>query len=66
MKKVIDPLSPIDHSEIEYEKFEKNFYVEHDEILHLSPFEVENLRRKLGLKVSGYASGLHLGSKDFV
>ena len=57
MKKVIDPLPPMDHSEIDYEKFEKNFYVEHAEIQHLSPFEVENLRRKLGLKVSGYASG---------
>ena len=60
MKKTIDPLPPIDHSEIDYERFEKNFYVEHQEIQHLSPFEVESLRRKLGLRVSGYASGIRL------
>jgi len=62
MKKTIDPLPPIDHSEIDYERFEKNFYVEHQEIQHLSPFEVESLRRKLGLRVSGYASAKPVSS----
>lgn len=61
-KTVIDPLPQIDHSEIVYEKFEKNFYVEHPEILHLSPFEVESLRRKLGLKISGYSAAKPVSS----
>jgi len=35
-KKEIDPLPSIDHSEIEYEPFEKNFYNVHEEIASLS------------------------------
>ena len=30
--KRIEPLAPVDHSKIKYEEFEKNFYVEHEEI----------------------------------
>ncbi|GFY76793.1 ATP-dependent RNA helicase DDX42 [Trichonephila inaurata madagascariensis] len=51
--KFIDPLPAIDHSEIEYSDFEKNFYEEHEEIAKLTPFEVEELRNKLGIKVTG-------------
>ncbi|KFM65708.1 ATP-dependent RNA helicase DDX42, partial [Stegodyphus mimosarum] len=51
--KYIDPLPQIDHSEIEYHDFEKNFYEEHEEISKLSPEEVEQLRNKMGIKVSG-------------
>lgn len=51
--KDIDPLPPIDHSEIKYEDFSKNFYEEHNEIKKMSFFDVVNLRRKLGIKVSG-------------
>lgn len=43
----------IDHSEIEYMDFEKNFYEEHEEITNLQPDEVEQLRYKVGIKVSG-------------
>lgn len=49
----IDPLPPIYHSEIEYEKFEKNFYVPHEDISSLSESQVVDLRRTLGVKVSG-------------
>ena len=49
---IIDPLPPIDHSEIEYEPFNKNFYEEHEEIANLSQQEVNDLRNKLGLRVS--------------
>lgn len=49
----IDPLPAIDHSEIEYEPFEKNFYTTHDEIAALSRSQVEDLRKKLGVKVTG-------------
>ncbi|CAF0895645.1 unnamed protein product [Brachionus calyciflorus] len=52
-KKFIDPLPPIDHTQIEYEKFEKNFYHEHTDICALNQTEVDDLRKKLGIKVSG-------------
>ncbi|NWI48808.1 DDX42 helicase, partial [Calyptomena viridis] len=54
-KKIIDPLPPIDHSEIEYPPFEKNFYDEHEEITSLTPQQVVELRHKLNLRVSGAA-----------
>ncbi|XP_043910892.1 ATP-dependent RNA helicase DDX42 [Protopterus annectens] len=53
IKKIIDPLPPIDHSEIEYSPFEKNFYIEHDEIANLTAQQVHELRAKLNLRVSG-------------
>ncbi|XP_055631802.1 ATP-dependent RNA helicase DDX42 [Toxorhynchites rutilus septentrionalis] len=52
-KRDIDPLPPIYHSEIEYDKFEKNFYIPHEDILGLSVIKTEELRKKLGVKVSG-------------
>ncbi|KAA0183756.1 ATP-dependent RNA helicase DDX42 [Fasciolopsis buskii] len=52
-KKMIDPLPPIDHSVINYPPFAKNFYVEHKDISQLSESQVEELRQKLGLRVSG-------------
>lgn len=52
-KKYIDPLPPIDHSQIEYDKFEKNFYQEHDDIKELTNAQVDDLRKTLGIKVSG-------------
>ncbi|PSN30406.1 ATP-dependent RNA helicase DDX42 [Blattella germanica] len=51
--KEIDPLPPIDHSEINYVDFEKNFYSVHDEITSLTQNQVEELRQKLGIKVTG-------------
>lgn len=51
--KDIDPLPPIDHSEINYLDFEKNFYNVHDEISALTQAQVEDLRQKLGIKVTG-------------
>ena len=50
-KKIIDPLPPIDHHEIEYEDFSKNFYEEHEEIKALNEHQVSDLRKKLGIKV---------------
>ena len=40
-------------SQIQYEKFEKNFYHEHDEIKALTNQKVNELRQTLGIKVSG-------------
>ncbi|KAJ8414221.1 hypothetical protein AAFF_G00050910 [Aldrovandia affinis] len=52
-KKIIMPLPPIDHSEIEYTPFEKNFFNEHEELNSLTPIQVVELRQKLNLRVSG-------------
>ncbi|KAG5854785.1 hypothetical protein ANANG_G00041430 [Anguilla anguilla] len=54
-KKIILPLPPIDHSEIDYPPFEKNFYNEHEELNILTPIQVVELRQKLNLRVSGAA-----------
>lgn len=54
-KKDIDPLPPVDHSLITYEPFEKNFYLEHDDIANLTKASVEELRQHLNIKVSGPA-----------
>uniref|UniRef100_A0A3B3U5I8 ATP-dependent RNA helicase DDX42 n=1 Tax=Poecilia latipinna TaxID=48699 RepID=A0A3B3U5I8_9TELE len=54
-KKIILPLPPIDHSEIDYPPFEKNFYNEHEELSILNGSQVLELRQKLNLRVSGAA-----------
>ncbi|KAG1692028.1 ATP-dependent RNA helicase DDX42 [Nymphon striatum] len=53
--KYIDPLPPMDHSNITYETFEKYFYQESEDIATLTETEVDELRDKLGLKVTGPA-----------
>jgi ATP-dependent RNA helicase DDX42 len=54
--KIIEPLPPIDHSEIDYQEFEKCFYEEHDEIKSLAPQQIVEIRKKLGIKVNGVSS----------
>ena len=48
---IIDPLPEIDHSDIDYEPFNKNFYEEHPEIQSLTQEQVAELRNKLGIRV---------------
>lgn len=52
-KKIIDPLPPIDHTQIEYKSFQKVFYEEHEEIKNLTDKQVTELRRTLGITVTG-------------
>lgn len=52
VKKIIDPLPPVDHSEINYESFEKNFYTVHEEISSLPKDKVAELRHAHGIKVN--------------
>ncbi|XP_030754237.1 ATP-dependent RNA helicase DDX42 [Sitophilus oryzae] len=52
-KRIIDPLPPIDHSEIEYQPFQKNFYIEHPEIKLLSKNKASELLKTYDLHVSG-------------
>ncbi|XP_060523312.1 ATP-dependent RNA helicase DDX42 [Cylas formicarius] len=69
-KKIIDPLPPIDHSEIEYKPFEKNFYIEHPEIKLMSDDQIKELRHTYDLTVTGtgvpkpVASFAHFGFDD--
>lgn len=46
-KRIIDPLPPIDHSLIEYQPFQKNFYIEHPEIKMLAKDKVSNTLHSL-------------------
>jgi len=50
---MIDPLPPLDHSKINYEEFNRNFYTEHAQIKSLTFDQVTDLRRKLDVKVTG-------------
>ncbi|XP_038077601.1 ATP-dependent RNA helicase DDX42-like [Patiria miniata] len=52
--KFIDPLPPVDHTEIKYEPFAKNFYEEHKDIAALKYSEILDLRKKFGIRVSGF------------
>lgn len=54
-KKIIDPLPSIDHSQIDYPPFEKNFYQPHEEISKLTKVQKDELRHKIGIKVMGAA-----------
>ena len=49
--KIIDPLPAVDHHEIDYEKFNKNFLEEHSDVANLTEYQVKELRNKLGIKV---------------
>jgi ATP-dependent RNA helicase DDX42 len=62
--KIIDPLPPIDHSQINYENFEKNFYEEHEDIKNLENAEIDSLRETLG-KYGAYPTYVR-GLKNFV
>lgn len=52
-KKVIDPLPDIDHSQIQYQKFNKNFYEEHEDIKRLHYMDVIRLQNTMNLRVGG-------------
>jgi len=45
-KERIEPLPTVDHSKIEYEPFNKDFYEEHEEIQALTNDRVRQLRYK--------------------
>eukprot|EP00891_Asterochloris_glomerata_P004743 jgi/Astpho2/4743/gw1.00067.63.1_t len=53
-KKTVEPLPALDHSNIEYDDFGKDFYEEKAEIAAMTPAEVNTTRRQLGIRVSGF------------
>ena len=52
-KRSIDSLPAVDHSAVDYPAFRKDFYQEHASIVLLSHGEVSELRKALGVTVSG-------------
>ena len=48
------PIPALDHSQIEYIDFNKNFYHEHEDISKLSDEEIKSLRKQIDVTVSGY------------
>ncbi|CAG8633989.1 11606_t:CDS:10 [Paraglomus brasilianum] len=52
-RKDIEPLSAVDHSQIEYPEIEKYFYEEHPEIAAMSEEKLRQIRKDLDMHVSG-------------
>jgi ATP-dependent RNA helicase DDX42 len=53
VKREIEPLARVNHTEIEYPEIEKYFYAEHEEIAALSQEQVQAIRQDLSLHVTG-------------
>lgn len=53
-KKKIEPIVALDHSEIEYENFNKDFYEEKPSISGMSDQDVIEYRNSLSIRVSGF------------
>ncbi|KAF6143353.1 hypothetical protein GIB67_001297 [Kingdonia uniflora] len=53
-KNVIGPIAPLDHSCIDYELFNKDFYEERASISEMSEQEVADYRRSLAIRISGF------------
>jgi len=53
MKKSVVPLEKLDQSKIHYEKFEKNFYFEHEDITALSQEKVSQILKDFDIKIKG-------------
>uniref|UniRef100_A0A0E0KCU3 RNA helicase n=1 Tax=Oryza punctata TaxID=4537 RepID=A0A0E0KCU3_ORYPU len=53
-KKKIEPIPPLDHSTIEYEPFNKDFYEEKPSVSGMSEQEVADYMKTLAIRVSGF------------
>ncbi|KDP28272.1 hypothetical protein JCGZ_14043 [Jatropha curcas] len=53
-KKKIEPIPALDHSSIEYEPFNKDFYEEKPSISGMSEEDVAEYRKSLAIRVSGF------------
>ena len=61
-KKAVDPLPPVDHSNIEYDEFNKDFYQEAKEITALTPAEVQQTSLLMSIAVALALTLQHLAS----
>lgn len=53
-KKKIEPIAPLDHSSIDYEPFNKDFYEEKTSITGMSEQDVAEYQKSLAIRVSGF------------
>ncbi|KFK37476.1 hypothetical protein AALP_AA4G262200 [Arabis alpina] len=53
-KRKIEPILALDHSSIDYESINKDFYEEVESILGMSEQETSDYRQSLGIRVSGF------------
>ncbi|KAI6694596.1 hypothetical protein NL676_022306 [Syzygium grande] len=53
-KKKIEPIPALDHSEIDYEPFSKDFYEEKESISGMSEQDVADYRKSVAIRVSGF------------
>ncbi|KAK7304924.1 hypothetical protein VNO77_42818 [Canavalia gladiata] len=53
-EKKIEPIPPLDHSSIDYEPFNKDFYKESTSISGMSELDVTEYRKSLAIRVSGF------------
>ncbi|KQK21989.1 DEAD-box ATP-dependent RNA helicase 24 [Brachypodium distachyon] len=53
-KRKIEPIPPLDHSTIEYESFNKDFYEEKPSISGMNAEEVADYMKSLAIRVSGF------------
>ncbi|KAJ0239950.1 DEAD-box ATP-dependent RNA helicase 24 [Hirschfeldia incana] len=53
-KRKIEPIQALDHSEIDYEPINKDFYEEAESISRMSEQEALDYRKSLGIRVSGF------------
>ncbi|OIV95357.1 hypothetical protein TanjilG_07513 [Lupinus angustifolius] len=53
-KKKIEPIPALDHSSIDYEPFNKDFYEESPSILGMTEQDVNEYRKSLAIRVSGF------------
>ncbi|KAJ9696678.1 hypothetical protein PVL29_008746 [Vitis rotundifolia] len=53
-KKKIEPIPALDHSSIDYEPFNKDFYEEKDSISGMTEQDVTEYRKSLSIRVSGF------------
>ncbi|XP_004494432.1 DEAD-box ATP-dependent RNA helicase 24 isoform X2 [Cicer arietinum] len=53
-KKKIEPITPLDHTSIDYEPFNKDFYEETPSISGMSEQDVIDYRKSLAIRVSGF------------
>ncbi|XP_058084369.1 DEAD-box ATP-dependent RNA helicase 24 isoform X2 [Magnolia sinica] len=53
-RKKIEPIPPLDHTSIDYEPFNKDFYEEKDSISGMSDEDVSEYRKSLSIRVTGF------------
>lgn len=64
-KKEIEALAPLDHSQIHYESFKRDFYVEPEEVTRMTEAEVHDYRQMYDIRVEGAPQRIPRPAKAF-